>query len=127
MKTQQAIAGTGAAPYKLIEPHYVGYIYRGKDSEPHFLQDIETDGAIPDQPVPPKRLSSNGLTGFDMLDVVVPFTIADAVCDTDFAVGRMSENVDAFGVVGHDAVVKFKDDELVSVDDAIDASFDAFH
>ena len=60
-----------------------------------------------------RRLKSNGLTGFDMLSVVVPFTIADAVCDTEFGVDRMSKNVDAFGIVGHDVVVKFKDEELV--------------
>ncbi len=60
-----------------------------------------------------RRLLSNGLTGLDMLNIVVPFTIADAVCDTDFAVGKMSKNVDAFGIVGHDVVVKFKEEELV--------------
>ena len=60
-------------------------------------------------------MSSNGLTGFDMMDVVVPFSVVDAVCDTDYAVGRMSTNVEAFGIVGHDAVVKFKDAELVRI------------
>jgi hypothetical protein len=57
--------------------------------------------------------SSNGLSGFEMLDVVIPFTVADAICDTDFAVGRMSKDVEAFGLVGHDTVVQFKDAELV--------------
>jgi hypothetical protein len=48
-----------------------------------------------------------------MLDVVVPFTIADAICDTDYAVDRMATNVEAFGFKGHDVVVKVKEEELV--------------
>jgi hypothetical protein len=60
-------------------------------------------------------LTSNGLSGFDMLEVVVPFTIADAVCDADYGVTRMSKNVEAFGYVGHDIVVKVKEEELVNM------------
>jgi hypothetical protein len=48
-----------------------------------------------------------------MLEVVVPFNIADAICDTDYAIDRMSTNVEAFGFKGHDVVVKVKEEELV--------------
>ena len=74
---------------------------------------MTSEGDFGDIPVTSRHLKSNGLTGFDMLNVVAPFTIADAICDTEFAVNRMSKNVNAFGIVGHDVVVKFKDEELV--------------
>ncbi len=48
-----------------------------------------------------------------MLEVVVPFNIADAICDTDYAIDRMSTDVVAFGFKGHDVVVKVKEEELV--------------
>jgi len=62
-----------------------------------------------------------------MLDVVVPFTVADAICDTDFAVGRMSNDVEAFGLVGHDVVVKFKEAELVSRQKTCDQCYKTFY
>ena len=72
-----------------------------------------SNGEIGANVVPTRRLTSNGLSSFDMLDVVVPFTIADAICDTDFAIDRMSTKVEAFGFKGHDVVVKVKEEELV--------------
>ncbi len=53
-----------------------------------LIRDVLSKGDLSESASDPMRLSSNGLSGLDMMDVVVPFTIADAICDTEYAKTR---------------------------------------
>ena len=54
--------------------------------------------------------SYNGnITSLDLLKVVIPFTIADATCDTSFHGPHLANNAEAFGVCGKEKVLEFKE------------------
>ena len=48
------------------------------------------------------------ITSLDLLDVVVPFAIADVTCDTSFHEAHLAKNVIAFGLKGKQEVLGFK-------------------
>jgi hypothetical protein len=52
------------------------------------------------------------ITPLQLLSVVVPFTIADALCDTSFHEPLLAENVKAFGAIGKEQVLEFKENFL---------------
>merc|ERR1711862_655199 len=57
-------------------------------------------------------IKNQGLTNLDLLSVAVPFTIADATCDTSYHRSHMDENIHAFGQKGADNVQSFKTNYL---------------
>ena len=52
---------------------------------------------------------TQGVTSLDLLNVVIPFTIADALCDTAFHEPYLAEHVEAFGARGKTQVLEFKE------------------
>ena len=51
---------------------------------------------------------SLSITPLDLLNVVIPFAIADVVCDTSFHPAFLSEDVESHGVKGKRQVLEFK-------------------
>ena len=74
------------------------------DTEEVFIRDITHRGEL----AQPTEASSNQPSTLDLLRVVVPFTIADATADLSVHDQYMSENVEAFGRKGKQAVTDFK-------------------
>ena len=60
-----------------------------------FSKSIVT-GEINEVPI----FKNQGLTSLDLLNIVVPFTIADAICDISHHRSHMAENIEAFGQKG---------------------------
>lgn len=54
----------------------------------------------------------NGLSSLDLLGAVVPFTIADAICDLSYHRSHMADELEAFGQKGADNVEAFKNNWL---------------
>ena len=52
--------------------------------------------------------TNQGLTNLDLMETVLPFTIADTICDLDYHYSAMDENIQAFGQTGADNVEAFK-------------------
>ena len=57
---------------------------------------------------------NQGLTNLDLLSSVIPFTIADAVCDVSYHRAQMADDMEAFGQKGADNVEAFKNNWLKS-------------
>lgn len=79
--------------------------------------DLQTGKFLQNQfqlnPDPSEKIVTNQeLTSLDLLNAVVPFTIADATCDLDYHRAHMSENIEAFGQKGADNVKAFINSEL---------------
>ena len=74
------------------------------DTEEVFITDITHRGEL----AKPTEAASNQPSTLDLLSVVVPFTIADATADLSVHDQYMSENVEAFGRKGKQAVADFK-------------------
>ena len=74
------------------------------DTEEVFITDISHRGEL----AQPTEAASNQPSTLDLLRVVVPFTIADATADLSVHDQYMSENVEAFGRKGKQAVADFK-------------------
>ena len=68
-----------------------------------FSKSIVT-GEINEVPI----FKNQGLTSLDLLNIVVPFTIADAICDISYHRSHMAENIEAFGQKGIENVHAFK-------------------
>ena len=60
----------------------------------------------------PEVLKINGLTSLDLLSAVVPFTIADAICDLGYHRPHMAEDIEAFGLKGADKIQAFLSQEM---------------
>ena len=50
----------------------------------------------------------NGLTNFDILDIAIPYAIADAICDLECHSKYHAEDIEAFGQNGAENVEAFK-------------------
>ena len=74
------------------------------DTEEVFITDITHRGELAKL----TEAASNQPSTLDLLSVVVPFTIADATADLTVHDQYMSENVEAFGRKGKQAVADFK-------------------
>ena len=79
------------------------------DTEEVFITDITHRGEL----AKPTEAASNHPSTLDLLSVVVPFTIADATADLSVHDQYMSENVEAFGRKGKQAVADFKVSRLL--------------
>ena len=55
------------------------------------------------------KAGTNDLTSLDLLSVVVPFTVADAICNTSYHTSQVSDDIEAFGQKGKEAVLNFKE------------------
>ena len=66
----------------------------------HLVDDVDKDVEAV------KRIS--GLSNFDMLDIVVPYAIADALCDLEYHPKFHAEDIEAFGQKGAKNVEAFK-------------------
>lgn len=74
-----------------------------------------TKAVIGGQKVPVEAIEVpkvKGLTSLDLLSTVMPFAIADALCDVDYHRCHMADEIEAFGQKGADNVEKFKTDWL---------------
>ena len=72
-----------------------------------FSKSIVT-GEINEVPI----FKNQGLTSLDLLKIVVPFIIADAICDISYHRSHMAENIEAFGQKGIENVHAFKSNYL---------------
>lgn len=54
----------------------------------------------------------NDLSSLDLLNAVVPFTIADAICDLSYHRSHMADELEAFGQKGAENVEAFKNNWL---------------
>ena len=83
------------------------------ESEDHFkITDITNDDFCQTEKVDdlPITTAFNGkITSLDLLNVVIPFTVADALCDTAFHGPHLAEHVEAFGAKGKSIVLAFKE------------------
>ena len=52
--------------------------------------------------------TNQGLTNLDLMGTVLPFTIADTICDLNYHYSAMDKNIQAFGQTGADNVEAFK-------------------
>ena len=55
-----------------------------------------------------KKEDIDSITALDLLNVAIPFAIADAICDTSYHEAYLSQNVKAFGASGKQEVLDFK-------------------
>ena len=51
----------------------------------------------------------DSITSLDLLSIVIPFAIADVICDTSFHEAHLAQNVTAFGATGKQEVLRFKE------------------
>lgn len=51
----------------------------------------------------------NYITSLDLLNIVIPFAIADAICDTSFHEAYLAQNATAFGATGKHEILKFQE------------------
>jgi len=82
-------------------------IYKISDIDKSDIISSEEVGLIPDAVV-----DSQNITPLNLLEVVIPFTIADALCDTSFHGPLLAKNVEAFGAIGKQQVLEFKEEFL---------------
>ena len=77
---------------------------------------ILTSRTIPGLDREPEIKKNQGLTNLDLMGTVLPFTIADTICDLDYHYSAMDENIQAFGQTGADNVEAFKNKWLAGTD-----------
>ncbi len=79
------------------------------DKESFKITEIQSEG---EQHENAEIFRNDGLSALDLLSVVVPYTIADAICDLTFHRPHMSDDITAFGQNGADNVMAFLKEEL---------------
>lgn len=53
------------------------------------------------------RQELDSITALDLLNVAIPFAIADAICDTSFHGSHLAQNAKAFGASGKEQILEF--------------------
>ena len=92
------------------QPIYSELLSLEKDdynSEEYNISGLESS-SIPTSKQEERKEKIDNITALDLLNVAIPFAIADAICDTSFHGAYLAQNVRAFGASGKQEVLDFK-------------------
>merc|ERR1712136_612166 len=84
------------------QPIYSEILSLEKDdnnSKEYNISGLESS-SIPTSKQEETKEKIDNITALDLLDVAIPFAIADAICDTSFHGAYLAQNVRAFGASG---------------------------